>query len=211
MTTVFLVRHGETDYNKDRRIQGSKSDIPLNAHGEQQAAAIATRLSKEKLQAIYCSPAQRAVNTARAIAAGHRLEVRPDASFQELNVGQLEGVAVSEIMERVNKLIAGNPMGTKPARAMHDALDYIPFIGGESTTELQQRAWGGLQNIIRQHPGETIAVVTHQFVILTIICAVLDLPAAQLTRFRLGVASISAVAVDERGPRLLLFNETSYL
>ena len=109
MTTVFLVRHGETDFNKDRRIQGGDSDTPLNDHGEQQAQALAARLSKETLKAIYCSPVQGAVNTARAIGAGHHLEVNIEPCFKELNVGALEGVAVSDITEQVNKLMANNP------------------------------------------------------------------------------------------------------
>lgn len=87
----------------------------------------------------------------------------------------------------------------------------LRYIGGESLDELQQRAWGALQRIASRHSDGVVVVVSHYFVILTIICAVLNLPLSQIGRLRLGAGSISTVVFDELVPRLTLFGDSCYL
>ncbi|MBI2829777.1 MAG: histidine phosphatase family protein [Chloroflexi bacterium] len=210
MVEVILVRHGETDWNKLRRIQGGDSDTPLNENGTGQARAIALRLKKENIQAVYSSPLQRAMHTAHAIAQEHRLEVQPEPSLKELNVGGLEGVDTGTLRKRLDELLVskGHPGGQIKTR--EDIWKSLEQAGGESLSQLQQRAWAALQRIVQGHDG-TIVVVTHQFVIQCLICAALGLPVTQANRLRMTVGSISRIVFDERGTGLTLFNDTCHL
>ena len=138
MTTLYLARHGETDWNRELRIQGS-SDIDLNELGRAQAQALAQELEHVELDAIYSSDLSRARQTAEAVAATHGLEVRLDARLRERAFGSWEGLT----REDVRAL----PEGSK-----HD---------GESDDELRERVLEAIQAIADAHPGEDVLVVAH--------------------------------------------------
>ncbi len=198
MVKVILVRHGETDWNKSRRIQGGSSNPPLNERGRGQAEGLALRLRREKLQAIYASPLQRSLDTAKAIAYYHQLEVEIEPSLREIEAGQLEGVSASELGKRLSEFLTTSIKGK--------ALPRAP--GGESLLEVQERAWRAIQQLSRQHPDGVLALVSHYFTILTIICSVLGLPLSQIGRLRLSTGSISVISLDGKSARLELFNES---
>ena len=101
MVKVILVRHGETDWNQWRRIQGGNSDTPLNETGKAQAEAVALRLKREMIQAVYSSPLQRALDTARAIASYHPLKVEVLPALKEVDAGLLEGLTFEELNRRL--------------------------------------------------------------------------------------------------------------
>jgi len=206
----MLVRHGETDWNKSRHIQGGNSDTPLNGRGQEQAAGLALRLKNEEIQAIYSSPLRRALDTAQAIARHHQLDVQIDPALREVNVGQLEGVAVRLIGKRLDELLITPGQSERQAGGGEGWWSEVEQVGGESLAELQQRAWGAIQDIVSQHADGVIVVVSHYFVILAIICAVLDLPLSQIGRFRLSVGSISTIIFDEQVARLTLFSDSCY-
>ena len=111
MVKVILVRHGETDWNEARRIQGGSSNTPLNERGRKQAEGLALRLRQEKLQAIYASPLQRSLDTAKAIAYYHQLEVGIEPSCREIAAGQLEGVFTSELGKRLSEFLTTSVKG----------------------------------------------------------------------------------------------------
>jgi len=201
MVRVILVRHGETDWNKIRRIQGGGSDTQLNERGEQQAESLAFRLSQERIQAIYSSALHRALDTAQAIAGYHQLEVEIEPSLNEISAGELEGVLMERMGGRLDQLLTGGGQG--------DVTFKIP--GGESLSEVQQRAWRTTQRLVNQHPDGVIVVVSHYFIILTTICAVLDLPLSQIDRLSLSPGSISTIVFDGQTPRLVLFNDSCHL
>ncbi len=198
MLRVILVRHGETDWNQVRRVQGGSSNTPLNENGKQQVESLALKLKSEPIQAIYSSPLQRAWDTAQAIAGHHQLEVEVEPLLREIEVGHLEGTSVAEMGKRLDQLLT--------IETPNASLPRMP--GGESLTELQQRAWATIQRLVDKHPDGVVVVVSHYFTILTIICSVLSLPVSQIGRFRLGAASISAIIFDEQTMRLVLFNES---
>lgn len=211
MIRVILVRHGETDWNKSRRIQGSNSDTPLNERGREQVEALALRLKQERIKAIYSSPLRRALDTAKAIACQHQLEIQIESSLREINVGELEGVEISSLGKRLDELLTIRGQDQKQAGVEKDLWNKIQRIGGESLTELQQRAWDTLQHIVSQHSDGMIVVASHYFTILTIICAVLNLPLSQIGRLRLGAGSISTITFDEPVSHLILFNDSCHL
>ena len=201
MVKVILVRHGETDWNLSRRIQGGNSDTPLNQRGRHQAEGLALRLKQEKIQAIYSSPLQRARDTAQAIANYHELTVEIEPSLREIEVGELEGVSIAEVGKHLSELLVKHKQG--------EELPRIP--GGESVVEVQQRVWSTIQRLVNKYHEGVVVVVAHYFTVLTAICAVLNLPLAEIDKLRLSSSGISIINFDGQTPRLMLFNDTCHL
>ncbi len=197
MVKIILVRHGETDWNLVKRIQGGESDTPLNDNGKRQASALATRLKDEKIAAIFSSPLQRALNTAQAIAATHQLPVQELPSLKEIRVGILEGRLASEIAPRFDEYICGNG---------RDKKVHTP-PGGESMDDVQKRAWETITSLTAQYSNGTLVLVTHYFVIMAVVCRVLDLPLHRMARLRLTNGTISSFTIDDVSARLELFND----
>ncbi|XP_065876403.1 phosphoglycerate mutase-like protein 4 isoform X2 [Euphorbia lathyris] len=154
---IILVRHGETEWNADGRIQGHL-DVELNEVGRQQAVSVADRLSKEpKISAVYSSDLKRALVTAETIAAScGGLEVNQDADLRERHLGFLQGLVLSEAAKI-------SPEAYQSFLCRRDDQD-IPG-GGESLDQLYQRCTSSIQRIARKHIGERVIVVTHGGVI----------------------------------------------
>ena len=201
MVKVILVRHGETDWNRSRRFQGGNSDTQLNQNGWQQAESLALRLKPEKIQAIYSSPLQRALDTAQAIARHHQIKVEVEPTLNEIDAAKLEGILLEELGGRLDQLLTGEGRGKS----------IFKKYGGESLAELQQRVWRTIQRLVNRHHDDVFVVVSHYFTIMTIICSVLNLPLSQTGRLRLGAGSISIITFDKRATRLILFNDTCHL
>ena len=200
MVKIILVRHGETEWNKVKRIQGGDSDTPLSENGRQQAKALAARLRDEKITAIYSSPLQRAFNTARAIADYHQLEVTVLPSLKEIKVGELEGRLAADFSLRFDEFLCGNGCGKQP--------HVLP--GGESIDDVQKRVWETILSLAENQSEGTLVLVTHYFVILAAICRILNLPLDQIVHLRLSTGTISAFTVDNGNGRLELFNDNCH-
>jgi broad specificity phosphatase PhoE len=158
-------------------------------------------LKKENISAIYSSPLSRAMGTARCIAEGRNLEVIQEPAFREMNCGTLEGAEIKDIGSRLQKLIAG---GNEDELLFKDR-------GGESCDQLQDRAWTAILEKVEKHQGSTIVVVSHYFVLASILCAAVGIPATQLGRFRMGQTSISVISFDGYGPFVSQFNDRCHL
>ena len=201
MTKLILVRHGQTSWNQSRRMQGGNQDTVLDAEGERQCRCLAQRLKKENIQVVYSSPLSRAMGTAQWIAGSHDLDVIEEPAFREMNCGTLEGAEIKDIGPRLQELINGGN---------EDAL-LFKNCGGESCDQLQSRAWTAILEKVEKHQDGTIVVVSHYFVIASILCAAVGIPATQLGRFRMGATSVCIVGFDSYGPFLSLFNDRSHL
>ena len=138
MTTLLLARHGETDWNRELRIQGS-SDIGLNELGRRQAQYLAQELTDVELDAIYSSDLSRAQATAAAVAATHDLEVNLDPRLRERSFGSWEGLTREDI-------------STFSPGSRHD---------GESDDEVRVRVLAAVEEIAANHPGQQVLVVSH--------------------------------------------------
>ncbi len=200
MVKIILVRHGETEWNKIKRIQGGDSDTPLSETGKQQAKALAARLKDEKITAIFSSPLQRALNTAQAIAAVHQLEVTALPSLKEIKAGEWEGRLAAEFTLRFDEFLCGDGCAKQP---------HIP-PGGESVDDVQKRAWATISNLAEQQAEGTLVFVTHYFVIMAAICRILNLPLHQMIRLRLSTGSISVCTMDDGNLRLELYNDVCH-
>ena len=142
MTTILLARHGETDWNVQRRVQGH-SDTPLNETGRAQALALAETLDGAELDAVYSSNLARAFDTAEVVAERKGLRVTAVPELRERNFGTWEGLTDSEILERFPAARTG-------------------FWGdAETKEEMSARVLGALQRIAAAHPGGRVLVVTH--------------------------------------------------
>ena len=153
-TTLIVIRHGETMWNRDRRMQGTNDTI-LSDVGRAQAQALGRRLKDHKFCALYSSDQSRARDTAHAIAEHTGREIIVDARLQERRFGIFEGLLAEEIRARFPE---------EHSRFASRDPDYeVP--GGESARSFTQRCIGCLAEIAGRHPGEEVVVVSHGLVL----------------------------------------------
>jgi 2,3-bisphosphoglycerate-dependent phosphoglycerate mutase len=148
-TTILLVRHGETDWNRERRIQG-QTDTPLNNLGRAQARALADELAGERIDAVYASDLARARETAEILAAQLDLPVVVDPSLRERDFGTWEGQTVAELDER-----------WPGAFARWHAGGEGEWEGGEAHDDLARRIRAAVRRLAAGHPGDRILLVAH--------------------------------------------------
>jgi 2,3-bisphosphoglycerate-dependent phosphoglycerate mutase len=147
-TTIVLVRHGETDWNRDNRFQGH-ANPPLNDAGREQAHALAEELRSERFAAVYTSPLRRAAETAAILGAELGLSPVENASLMEVDVGSWSGLTRTEVEARF------------PDGFAH-WLEYgHGWEDGETYDELGERVVAGLSSIGANHPNEAVVAVTH--------------------------------------------------
>ncbi|MCS6787132.1 MAG: histidine phosphatase family protein [Thiobacillaceae bacterium] len=150
ITRICIIRHGETDWNVQRRIQG-QLDIPLNATGRAQALAMAYNAAHHRFALIYSSDLSRAMDTARAVAEREGLEVRPLPLIRERHYGIFQGLTAAEAAVKYPQ-----------AHALYQArdLDY-DFETGESLRAFAARVVEGIEWMVRHHAGQTLCAVCH--------------------------------------------------
>jgi 2,3-bisphosphoglycerate-dependent phosphoglycerate mutase len=197
---LYLIRHGETLSNAERRIQG-QSDVPLSELGRRQGKAVGEALAAAPLDAVYSSPLSRALETAQAIAERHRLSVQTDPRLMELSAGVFQGKLLSEL---------GEETAAELKRWLRGGDDEFLIPGGESRRQLTQRGCEAIRAIVRAGHREA-AVVSHGGLMSATLRALLDLP-QPLPPFSLQNGSITKLAVDEQGQfSLAALNDVEHL
>jgi broad specificity phosphatase PhoE len=141
MTRILLARHGETDWNVERRWQG-QSDTPLNDTGRAQARALAQELADEPIDAVYSSDLMRAHETARVVAEAHGLDVVAIRDLRERSFGSVEGLTTDEIQAR------------------HPGIE-LPWSDDETREAMADRVLDALRRIADAHPDAHVLVVSH--------------------------------------------------
>lgn len=150
-TDIYLIRHGETDWNRAARMQGH-ADVALNDLGREQAYQVARAMASYQLDAIYSSDLSRAFDTAQAIAAQHpSLSVQVSSLWRERDYGQFQGMTLPEVE-------AIDPHAAQQWRAR--VADFAPD-GGENLLQFQARIAAQLQSVAAQHAGQQIAIICH--------------------------------------------------
>lgn len=198
-TTIVLIRHGETDWNVARRWQGS-TDIPLNATGRAQAQMLARRLKANRwpIDAIYSSDLSRAAETAQIVGARINLPVHLDSSWRERGLGVIEGLTRREISKKYPHMVLPRT--------------FIEAPESESYGALKMRVVKALRQILNQHDGQTIAVVSHSGTLRVLISTILELPEKIYAPFSLrGNTGLSRIVIDEDQAQLNLLNDTSHI
>ena len=181
---IFLLRHGETRWNREGRCQGS-SDIELNEAGHRQAGEVAAHLSGRRIDAVYSSDLRRARQTAEIVGEPHDVAVRIEPDLRELDHGEMEGLTFVEVRERFEGLI--EQWRSQPVA--------VVLPGGERLIDVDRRVWSALNRIVESHDDEdTLVVVSHSFPILSALCRISRTPLNQYRTFHLKPCDFSHVS-----------------
>ncbi len=197
-TRFLLIRHGETEWNIEGRLQGWR-DSPLSAHGLGQAMRLAESLAGAAPVALYCSDAGRALTTASAI--GMRISQTPvqDPRLREISFGHWEG-----------HISAGMPPDILAAKEGIMAMDPTctqSLPGGESPATVSARVWSCLDELAHRYQGATVLVVSHGGVLASVLRTVLGIPAGAPRRYRIGNTAIVHLVRVGSSPWLLDFDD----
>lgn len=188
MTRIILVRHGQTDWSNINRIQG-EVDIPLNGQGLKEARNIGSKLSSEKIGAVFSSRLSRSYVTAEEIARHHKLKVRRLKELNELNQGLWQGLLLTEVKKRYKrqyKLWRQDPTLVQPPK-------------GESIKDAYDRVITLVQKLIVKYSNNTICVVSHEIITSLIKCHFKGLDLKQLWDPALKKATQEIIEVGEEG------------
>ncbi|WP_294188676.1 alpha-ribazole phosphatase [uncultured Clostridium sp.] len=177
---IFLVRHGETDWNLKGKIQGN-TDIELNKTGIKQAYELSNKMLEKnyKFSKIYSSPQKRALQTAKILSENTNIECIVVDKLKEMNLGKWEGLAWSEVRENY-------PLEYKEWFVKRR---YTKTPNGESYEEMLERVLDSLYKIIDDN-SDNIVIVTHSTVIMSLQCYITNTDFDKMTKFRTDNASI---------------------
>jgi broad specificity phosphatase PhoE len=200
MTTIYLIRHGQTDWNKKKIFRG-RADVPLNEHGRKEAAALGRHLKGVRPGACYSSPLSRALQTAEAAVRAHSLEVQPDEGIIDIDYGEWQGLSDSKVKKAFASLY----------KEWHETPHRVRFPGGESLAMVRKRSLASLERIRRKHPQATVFVVAHRVVTKVIMCAALGLSNAAFWKIRQDNCAYNIIELSGKSTTVVLMNDTCHM
>lgn len=200
MTTLYLVRHGETDHNRAGQGLGH-SDVGLTELGLAQAEAVARRLAPEPIRRVLASPLERASHVARAIAVHHGLHPETIEALIELDVGDTEGLEIAETRKRYPEFMQV---------WVTDDGHTVRMPGGESLEDLALRLRPLAVQLLEVTEGDLV-VVSHNFALRALLCELLGLGLERWRAFQLDLASISSLTVRNGRVSVRSLNDTCHL
>lgn len=200
MTEIILIRHAINDWVATGKLAGWTPGVHLSPDGQTQAAALGTQLAVARLDAIYASPLERTMETAQAIAAHYpTLRVEPLEGVGEVRFGQWQGAKLSSLRRQM----LWQTVQIYPSRAQ--------FPGGEAIRQAQVRAIDTIETLVRRHPRQRVAVVSHSDIIKLIVTYYLGAPLDAFQRVEVSPASLTILLLHHDRPTLVRLNDTSFL
>jgi len=199
MTTIIIVRHGETEWNASETFRGRR-DVALNDMGVKQAECLGEYLAEQPIEAVYSSPLGRAMETAKQVAARQDLTVTVAEGLVDFDYGVWEGKTHSEVRAGYRELYE------QWAREPHR----VRMPGGESLDEVRDRAMGVIATVVSAHGG-TVVLVSHRVVCKVLVCAMLGLDNSRFWNIRQDLAGITVFDHDGGRFTLVKHNDTSHL
>jgi probable phosphoglycerate mutase len=199
-TKLLLVRHGESVWNVEGRVQG-QADVPLSDLGALQALALARALGERDLTAVYASPLMRALQTARAMCGPHELTPIIERALREINLGAWQGRTGAELeadLETGYRAWKRSPVTFAPP-------------GGETLDQATARAVQAVKAAATAYPGAMIAIVTHSIVGRLLLCSLLQAGLDLVPRLKLKKASITTIRLHDDFAVLESLGDTSHL
>jgi phosphoserine phosphatase len=200
MTSIYLVRHGQTAWNKEEIFRG-RTDIPLNETGLREAELAGGYFRDLDIHAIYSSPLSRARQTAEKIAGFHSLKVNPLEGLIDMSFGSWEGRTLEEIKRDEMELY---PL-------WRDQPHRVQFPGGESLDKVRDRSMAALEELIRSHLEKTLVLVSHRVINKVLICAVLGLDNSHFWQIGQDTTAINLIHHKNGKYILSLMNESCHL
>lgn len=196
MPTLLLIRHGENDYVKKNKMAGRLPGVHLNQKGLEQAQALAEKYAAAPLKAVYSSPLERALETARPLAQALNLEVIPRPGLIETDIGDWQG----QSLKKLSRLKVWQLVQRAPSR--------FRFPGGESFAESQYRICQELETLCALHaPQDWFACVCHADPIKLAVAFYLGMPLDHFQRLVISTGSATILHLDETGARLIALND----
>ncbi len=195
MTDILLIRHGENEYTRKGKLAGWMPGVHLNETGQAQAQALAERLMKAPLKAIYSSPLERALETARPLAQARNLPIQKCEGIGEVRYGEWTG--------RSLKVLAR----TKLWKVVQRQPSAMEFPGGETIRAVQARAVEAVEGIVKRHPKALVALFSHGDVIKLIAAYYLGMPLDTFQRVVISTGSITVIRVSPGMPMVMRMNE----
>ncbi|MDY6857480.1 MAG: histidine phosphatase family protein [Thermodesulfobacteriota bacterium] len=201
MTRVILVRHGETDWNKEQVFRG-RIDLPLNSSGLQQARKTGEVLSRQRIEAIYSSPLSRAIQTANGIAQFHsHINIKEAKGFIDIDFGKWQGMPHKDVQNEFKDLYG--IWQRKPQN--------LKMPSGEGLDDVKLRAMESLNNILRSHVSETVVIISHRVVNKVVLCAILGLSNQYFWRIRQDTCAINIFEDSDMGFIVFVINDTCHI
>jgi broad specificity phosphatase PhoE len=200
MTKLYLIRHGQTEWNKKLTFRG-RIDIPLNEQGHREAEAIAEALKDKNIDAIYASPLRRSMETAQPTAEFFHLEAVPVQGLIDINYGDWEGLTFSEVRERYKDHY----------EQWENRPDLVRFPNGETLDEVRERSFAAFKDIIAENPGKSILMVPHRVVNKVLLCALLGLGNSHFWEIKQDTGCVNLIEYSDDRFVLSLMNDTCHL
>jgi len=200
MTSVYLVRHGQTAWNKEEIFRG-RTDVPLDETGLKQAELAGQYFKGIEIHAIYSSPLSRAWQTAQKIAQIQTVKVEPLEGILDMSFGDWEGHAHQEIRK----------MDNETYRQWVESPHLVKLPGGESLDDVRGRAMAALEEVLRKHSEKTIVLVSHRVVCKVMICTILGLDNSHFWQIAQDTTAINLIQYKKGKYILSLMNETCHL
>ena len=198
-TRIYLIRHAETIWNKEGRVQGFK-DSPLTPLGEQQSQKLGHRMPGLKIELAFSSDSGRCIQTADLSLKGKKIPLSIRTEFRERNLGDWEGQIWQELQKK-------DPEGTKTYKT---EARYKP-PNGETFLELQTRAKKGLDRIREEHKGQSLAIFTSGGTARSLVMAELEAGADHWRQWTTWNTGVTLLEYRETKARLIYFNDTQHL
>ena len=199
-TSIYLVRHGQTAWNKEEIFRG-RTDVPLDETGLKQAELAGEYFNGMEIYGIYSSPLSRAWETAQKIARLHHLNVQPLQGILDMSFGKWEGQSHREIQKNDKEIY----------RQWREEPHLVRLPGGESLDDVRVRAVNALGEVIRTHPGKTLILVSHRVVNKVLICGILGLDNSHFWQITQDTTAINLIQHRDGKYILSLMNETCHL
>jgi broad specificity phosphatase PhoE len=200
MTSIYLVRHGQTAWNKEEIFRG-RTDVPLDETGLKQAELAGGYLKGIKIHGIYSSPLARAWETAQKIAYFHNLKVQPLQGILDMSFGKWEGQSHQDIQKNDREAY----------RMWKEEPHLVRLPGGESLDDVRMRAMAVLEEVIRNHSGKTLVLVSHRVVNKVLICGILGLDNSHFWQITQDTTAINLIQYRNGKYILSFMNETCHL
>jgi broad specificity phosphatase PhoE len=197
---LIVLRHGETDWNREGRYQGC-IDTRLSQEGRRQAETASRALARRRLAAVYSSPLSRAGETAEVIASPHGLQVRRDPAFAEICHGLWEGLTVEEVGSEFPDLYA----------TWRESPQTVTMPNGESLAQVSERVLGRLERFKADHAGETVCLVTHGSPFRLLLLDALGCSLDRFWVFHCASTGMSEIEYEDGRAVLRLMNSVAHL